>query len=246
MTGTTGRFCRLVESAAADLVASLPEESIDLAYVDPPFFTGRDHGAFDDRWPGGIRTFVAALMEFLAPLATRLKPTGSVYVHLDWRSVHYVKVALDEVFGADAFLNEIVWMYGLGGSGPRWWPRKHDTLLWYARDPSRHWFEAARVPARSRRMAGLDKKAPDVWDIPAINNHARERTGYPTQKPLALLERIVASSAPPDGVVLDPCCGSGTTCIAAERLGRSWIAGDRSPQAIATTKRRLAEVIRIA
>ncbi|MGE0192101.1 MAG: site-specific DNA-methyltransferase [Planctomycetota bacterium] len=237
-----GRFCRLEHAEALDLVTSLPPDSVDLAYVDPPFFTGRDHGAFDDRWPDGLASFVGALVERLAPLVTRLTPSGSLYVHLDWRTVHHVKVALDDVFGAASFLNEIIWSYGLGGSGKRWWPRKHDTILWYVRDPSQHWFEAPRVPARSRRLAGQDKKAPDVWDIPAINNMARERTGYPTQKPLALLERIVASSCPPGGVVLDPYCGSGTTCEAAERLGRSWIAGDRSAEAIATTKRRLAAV----
>ena len=239
MTDATGRFCRLEQAEAIDLVMSLAPDSVDLAYADPPFFTGRDHGAFDDRWPDGLASFVEAVVASLAPLATRLTPSGSLYVHLDWRTVHHVKVALDDVFGADSFLNEIIWSYGLGGSGKRWWPRKHDTILWYVRNPGQHWFEAPRVPARSRRMAGQDKKAPDVWDIPAINNMARERTGYPTQKPLALLERIVASSCPPGGVVLDPYCGSGTTCEAAERLGRSWIAGDRSAEAVATTKRRL-------
>ena len=240
MTGLPGRLARLEQADARDLVVSLAPASVDLAYVDPPFGTGRDHGAFDDRWPNGPDAHVAWLLSCLTPLRERLKPSGSLYVHLDWRTVHYVKVALDGVFGREAFLNEVIWSYGLGGSSSRYWPRKHDTLLWYAREPGRQWFEAARIPATSRRMAGASKKAPDVWDIPALNNMARERTGWPTQKPLALLERIVGSSCPPGGVVLDPCCGSGTTAVAAQRLGRGWIAGDRSAEAVALTRQRLA------
>lgn len=239
MTAPPPRVRRVEVGDAGELIASLEADSVDLAYIDPPFFTGRDHGAFDDRWPEGLEAYVTWLATTLAPLTTRLKPTGGLYVHLDWHAVHYVKVALDGVFGRKAFLNEIIWSYGLGGSSPRWWPRKHDTLLWYVREPGSHWFEAARVPARSQRMAGRDKKAPDVWDIPTLNNMAAERTGYPTQKPLALLERIIASSCPPDGVVLDPFCGSGTACVAAATLGRSFVAGDRSPEAVALTRRRL-------
>ena len=134
---------------------------------------------------------------------------------------------------------ESFWLYGLGGSSKRRWPRKHDTLLWYAREPGRQWFEAARVPATSRRMRGLTKKAPDWWDIPALNNMAKERLGYPTQKPEALLTRIVESSCPPGGVVADLCCGSGTTAAVAHETGRAWVAGDVSREAVALTRKRL-------
>ncbi len=227
-----------------EVAERLERGSLDLVYLDPPFFTGKRQGgssgaSFADRWDGDLDGYLAWLRARCAAVRDLLAPTGSLYVHLDWHAVHYAKVMLDELFGYDAFLNEIVWLYGLGGSSPRRWPRKHDTLLWYAREPGRHWFEAARIPARSQRMRGRTKKAPDWWDIPALNNMAKERLGYPTQKPEALLERIVTSSCPPGGVVADLCCGSGTTAAVAERTGRTWIAADVSPDAVAVTRERL-------
>ena len=227
-------------------VGTLAPGSVDLAYVDPPFFTGRAQRGptthvYDDVWDGGLDAYLAWIEPRLAALREVLTETGSLYVHLDWHAVHYVKVMLDRLFGYDHFLNEIVWLYGLGGSSKRRWPRKHDTILWYARSAGRQWFEAARIPATSRRMEGMSKKAPDWWNLPALNNMARERTGYPTQKPLALLERIVTSSCPPGGVVFDPCCGSGTTPAAAHAQGRAFIAADLSTQAVAVTRRRLQE-----
>ena len=240
---------RLVLGDCLDVLGTVPEASIDLIYADPPFCTGREQvsprsrasGHFADRWPGGIEDYVAWLGERLAAMHRVLKPTGSIYVHLDWHAVHYVKVAMDRTYGYDNFLNEIVWLYGLGGSSSRYWPRKHDTILWYAREAGRHWFEAARVPARSQRMKGQTKKAPDYWDIPALNNMARERLGYPTQKPEALLSRIVKSSCPPGGVVADFFCGTGTTCAAAEKSGRRWLGCDVSETALAIAAGRLQE-----
>jgi DNA modification methylase len=235
---------RLVLGDCLGAVARLPDASVDLAYADPPFFSGRTRrsaagGAFRDCWGGDLAGYVAWLVARVEPLRRALKPSGSLYVHLDWRAVHHVKVALDDCFGRERFLNEIVWLYGLGGSSPRHWPRKHDTLLWYASEAGRQHFEAPRVPARSRRMAGKTKKAPDWWDIPAINNRARERLGWPTQKPEALLERIVASSCPPGGLVFDLFAGSGTAAVVAARLGRRFIACDTSSRAVAIAASRL-------
>lgn len=244
LAGDAGGRVRLYLGECRGLGAALGAEPLDLVYADPPFGTGaRRRGraglAFSDGARGGPEAYAAWLVERLAPLWERLGPAGSLYVHLDWRSVHYAKVALDRALGARCFLNEIVWIYGLGGSSPRRWPRKHDTLLWYARTPGRQWFEAPRVAARSRRLAGRDKKAPSWWDIPALNNMARERVGWPTQKPEALLERVVRSSCPPGGLVADPFAGSGTTAVAALRHGRRAVLCDADPRALALARRRL-------
>ncbi len=197
----------------------------------------------------GLRQILgeSPMLAYLSMMAPRLvelhrvlKPTGSIYLHCDGAAVHYLKVLMDALFAPPGgFLNHIVWLYGLGGSSKRYWPRKHDDILFYAKAIGDHYFEAARVPATSQRMKGQDKKCPDYWDIPSLNNMARERTGYPTQKPLALLERIIAASCPEGGTVLDPFCGSGTTLVAAQRLGRKWIGIDASEVAMETTTGRL-------
>lgn len=253
---------RLILGDALEVARSLPAASLDLVYLDPPFGSGRTHSApepahrkkrraagagdartsFDDSWDDGLDGYLAWLFPVLEACRRLLKPSGSLYVHLDWRACHYAKVELDRLFGRACFLNHIVWLYGLGGSSRRYWPRKHDDILWYARNPDGQYFEPVMVPATSQRMRGLDKKAPDYWDIPALNNMASERVGYPTQKPEALLERVIASSCPPAGAVADFCAGSGTTAAVAQRLGRRWIASDVSPDALATMERRLGAI----
>ncbi len=170
-----------------------------------------------------------------------LKPSGSIYVHCDQTANHYLKIILDAVFGPENFLNNIVWLYGLGGSSKRYWPKKHDDILWYSKQPDKQYFEASRIPATSQKMKGKTKKALDWWDIPAINNMAKERLGYPTQKPVALLERIIESSSKPGDVVLDPFCGCGTTIEAAEKLGRHWIGIDITYLAINLIQERITD-----
>ncbi|MBM3271080.1 MAG: site-specific DNA-methyltransferase [Candidatus Sericytochromatia bacterium] len=242
---------RVIQGEALAVAGSLAPGSIDLVYLDPPFASGRTHAApsrdgadgmraFSDRWEDGLEGYLAWFVPVLAAVREILRPTGSLYVHLDWRACHYVKVELDRLFGRECFLNHIVWLYGLGGSSPRYWPRKHDDILWYSREPDGHWFRPAMIPATSARMRGQEKKAPDYWDIPALNNMARERVGYPTQKPEALLERIIASSCPPGGTVADLFAGSGTTAAVAARLGRRFVVSDASPQAIEAIMARLA------
>jgi site-specific DNA-methyltransferase (adenine-specific) len=173
-----------------------------------------------------MMSYIVMMAPRLVELRRVLKPTGSIYLHCDMSAAHYLKVLMDSIFGPENFLNNVVWLYGLGGSSNRYWPRKHDDLLWYSRKPDGQYFEADRVPATSNRLKGQDKKAPDYWDIPTINNMSKERLGYPTQKPLALLERVVRSSCPEGGVVLDPFCGCGTAVAAAQALGRQWIGID--------------------
>ncbi len=207
-----------------DIVPAHGWRGVDLVYVDPPFntgrtLTGRGGLSFDDRF-AGTEGFISFLRPRLEACIGALSPDGAILVHVDWRTSHRVRVLLDELLGEDAFVNHIVWHYGLGGSGPRSFARKHDDILFYAKGRDYH-FTPPMVPARSARLAGRMKKATDVLDIPAINNMALERTGWPTQKPLALLSTLVEACCPPGGMVMDPMCGSGTTLIAAVRSGRS-------------------------
>ena len=149
-----------------------------------------------------------------------LKSTGSLYLHCDPYASHYLKQLLDCIFGWRNFRNEIVWSYGLGGSSKRCYSKKHDIILFYSK--TQNWtFDKPLIPATSQMLKGKLKGLDDVWYIPTINNMAKERTGYPTQKPLKLLERIIKASSSPGDLVLDPFCGCATTCVASERLWSS-------------------------
>lgn len=238
-----------------DLARGLPAHSIDLLYTDPPFNTGRTHAtppnahrrndrgriptAFHDRWPD-MTAYISWLRVRLEATLPAMKPTANVLVHGDQRASHHIRLMLDDLLGADRFVNHLIWHYGLGGSSPRSFARKHDDILYYCLEPSRYYFEAPRVPATSNRLRGHTKKATDVLNIPSLNNMASERTGYPTQKPLALLELLIGAMCPPGGRVLDPTCGSGTTLVAAARLGRKAVGFDVNPVAVRTAHRRLA------
>jgi DNA modification methylase len=210
---------------------------------------------YSDRWSDA-----ASHLEMLEPrlrIAHRLlSPKGSLYVHLDWRSAPYVRLLLDEIFGPDRLLNEIAWVYHGPSPIRTAFSRKHDTLLVYTKSPAYTFNpDAVRVPydpSTLRTFAGSSRagfgKVPDLergkvpedwWYFPVVARLHRERTGYPTQKPGALLERILRASSPPGGTVLDLFCGSGTTPVVARRLGRRWIACDSSPVACAVTYRRL-------
>ena len=196
----------------------------------------------------GLRTLLgdSDMLAYLSMMAPRLmelrrvlKPSGSIYLHCDQTASAHLRILMDSVFGPENFLNNVVWLYGLGGSSARYWPKKHDDILWYSREQNGQYFKPAMVPATSNMMKGQLKKAPDYWDIATINNMAKERLGYPTQKPEALLKRIVASSCPEDGVVLDPFCGCGTTVVVAERLERQWRGIDITYLAVSLMKYRL-------
>lgn len=245
-----------------DVLAALPAGCVDLLYLDPPFGAGRVFsaaaGQFDDRWDGGLRGYLGWLEQRLAAARRVLSPAGSLFLHLDRRAVHYAKVALDAGWGADCFRNEIIWHYTGGGRSRRVFSHKHDTILWYSNHPDKWTFniDAVREPyaptsgyarggirsaAGKRYLPHPDGTPPDdVWDIPMINPLAAERLGYPTQKPLRLLERIVLAASHPGQTVADLCCGSGTAAAAAQAHGRRWIAADVSPDAIATASTRLA------
>ncbi len=230
-------------------MAELPASSVDLVYMDPPFNSGlrrkgRGTLAYEDRF-SSIDSYRGFLRPLIEEAHRVLANTGSILVHVDWRTSHHVRLWLDEVFGADNFVNHLIWSYGLGGSGPRTFARKHDDILFYGRSPD-YYFEAPRVAARSVRLRGQTKKATDVLDVPSLNNMAIERTGWPTQKPEALLSLLVRACAREGGLVVDPMCGSGTTLAAAVKSGRSAFGFDQSPEAITVTRGRLERIARTA
>lgn len=288
------------------VMRQLPSESIDLIYIDPPFFSGRQYNvifgdqnelrSFSDIWEGGMPGYLIWLNARLYEMKRLLKKTGSIYVHLDWHAVHYVKLEMDKLFGYEAFRNEIFWRRDVAGKGAKrvsqQWPRNVDTILMYAKGNGWH-FEQAYQPLspeqeknyRYREADGrrfkivqlgdysaesvrrmekegliyvsstgqkykkyyLDEAHATVdtmWtDIPGFGTRTAslERLGYPTQKPEALLERVISASTRPGDTVADFFCGGGTTPAVAQRLGRRWIACDQSRVAVAITADRLAK-----
>jgi len=200
--------------------------------------------AFDDTY--------GAYLDWLRPRLEQtrrvLAPHGTLYFHIDPRESHYCKVLLDEIFGRRCFLNEIVWAYDYGARSTRRWAAKHDVILVYVRDPRRYHYDSTavdRVPymapgLQTPERAARGKLPTDVWWNTIVPTASRERTGYPTQKPLAILRRIVAASSRPDELVLDWCAGSGTTGVAAAQLGRRFLMIDQSSAAIAVMRDRLS------
>lgn len=239
-------------------------ESVDLIYADPPFFSNRNYEviwgdeaeirSFRDRWEGGIEVYAAWMAERLRACHRVLKKTGSIYLHCDWHASHYLKVRMDEIFGAGNFQNEIIWYYKGAGVSPKRWARRHDTILWYSKsdrfhfdpDPVRDEYADSTKERFSHYIGNVrgghdfgvqelnpkGKHPDDVWQIKIIAPSANERLGYPTQKPEPLLERIVKSSSKKGALVLDPFCGCGTSVTIAQKLSRAWIGIDISPTAV--------------
>lgn len=266
-------------------LAALPTESVDLIYLDPPFFSNRHYEviwgdeaevrSFEDRWEGGIQHYTDWMRKRVFEMHRVLKPTGSIYLHCDHHASHHLRLVLDEIFGARQFRNEIVWHYsGWNKNLARYFERRHDSILFYAKGRtqtfngySSPWEseeeyvrvrkQKVRIDEQGRRYVLSDrgggnrirryldeamaygKPIDDVWDIDKLNNSSGEAMGYPTQKPEALLERIIAASSNPGDVVLDPFCGCGTTVATAERLNRRWIGIDISPTAVRLMERRV-------
>lgn len=255
-----------------DVLSTLPDGSVDLVCIDPPFNTGKvqqrtrlrteraedgDRTGFQGRryrtTALGTASFRDTFDDYLAFLEPRiveahrvLAPHGSLYLHVDPREVHYCKVLLDGVFGRDAFLNEIIWAYDYGGRPKDRWPPKHDNILLYARHPGRHLFDAdaiERIPYMAPGLVGPEKAArgklpTDTWWHTIVPTSGRERTGYPTQKPLGIVRRMVQASSRPGALVLDFFAGSGTAGAAALELGRRFLLVDDNPEALAVMARR--------
>ena len=257
--GRAGPADRLVCGDALDELTALGDGLLDAIYIDPPFGTGvvrhgRGHTYADVA--DDPEAFVGWLGPYLEHSRRVLTATGSLFVHLDYRTVHYVKVALDRLFGRAQLVNEIVWCYSVGGKGRRGFGRKHDTILWYARSTDWAFYpDAVRVPRKGgshmRVVDGVQEKTdrktgriyrypvaagkvPEDWwiDVETLNHSDRERTGWPSQKPERLIERVIKAVTVGGDRVADWFAGSGTTPAVAQRLGRGFLAVDREPAAI--------------
>jgi site-specific DNA-methyltransferase (adenine-specific) len=259
----------------AAVLPTLPEKFARAIYIDPPFNTGkvqkRDRirvmatdgegvrGGFGGRrydvekvesgsYEDAFEDFETFLMPRIKASLRCLMPDGSLFVHLDYREVHYIKVALDRLLGRDRFMNEIIWAYDYGGRPKSRWPAKHDTILWYAANPEEYVFnfdQMDRIPYMAPGLVGPEKAArgktpTDVWWHTIVATNGHEKTGYPTQKPLGILNRVIKVHSQPGDVVLDFFGGSGTTGEAAALHDRGFVLIDNNPEAVRVAASRLA------
>jgi len=259
-----------------ELLPELDDGIFQVAYLDPPFNTGRVQrrrtlatvtAADGDRTGFQGRRYATSVLaessyadefdDYLGFLEPRLLEvrrllceSGTLYLHIDYREAHYVKLLLDGLFGRDCFLNEIIWAYDYGARPRRRWPAKHDTILVYVKDPDRYWFDAEAVEREPYMAPGLvtaekaarGKLPTDVWWHTIVSPTGKEKTGYPTQKPEGILRRIVQASSKPGDWCLDCFAGSGTLGAVAAALGRRFVLVDSNPEAVAVARRRVAAV----
>lgn len=258
-----------------EFLSGISNDSVNLIYIDPPFNTGakqsmtslktiRDEkgdrtGFGGNRYRterGESRSYLDTFDDYIGYLAPRLEEAhriltadGSLFLHIDYRESHYCKIVLDQIFGRDSFMNEIIWSYDYGGRSKRKWPAKHDSIFWYAVDPKNYTFnfdEIDRIPYMAPSLVGKEKAArgkipTDVWWQTIVPTNGKERTGYPTQKPLAILERIVKVHSNADEMVMDFFAGSGTTGVAAAKNERLFTLVDANPEAVQVAVKRLAK-----
>ncbi len=255
------------------VLKSIPTESVDLIYIDPPFNTGREQqrskettkrndqghrvgfkGQRYETIKSKVLSYDDQFVDYWAFLEPRLeeafrvlKDTGTIYLHLDYREAHYAKVLLDALFGPECFLNEIIWAYDYGGKSKSRWPAKHDTILVYVKNPKTYYFDSGAVDREPYMAPGLvtpekvalGKLPTDVWWHTIVSPTGKEKTGYPTQKPIGILRRIIQASSKEGDVVLDFFAGSGTTGVVANDLKRTFILVDQNPEAIEVITSRL-------
>ena len=257
-----------------DLLREIPSGSCRLIYIDPPFNTQKiqkrdrisvtrdengERGGFagakyavtriaSPQYVDQFDDFVAYMTPRLVEAYRILAPDGSFFLHIDYREVHYVKVLLDQIFGRESFINELIWSYDYGGKPKNRWPAKHDNILFYAKDPENYVFNydaIDRIPYMAPDLVGPEKAArgkipTDVWWMTIVPTNSKEKTGYPTQKPIKLLNRIVQVHSNEGDTVLDFFAGSGTTGMAAALAQRKFILMDSSPDAIRVMADRLS------
>ena len=264
----------LIHGDSAQVLPHLPDGAFTLIAIDPPFNTGtrqelRSVRAVPDAdatttgfggrtyrlqpvsthsYEDSFDDYLGFIRPYLTQARRLLNDRGTLYVHLDAREAHYVKVALDEIFGRDCFLNEIIWAYDYGGKSKSRWPAKHDTILVYVKDRRRYHFDSDAVDREPYMAPGLvtpekaarGKLPTDVWWHTIVPTNGRERTGYPTQKPEGIVRRMVAASSAPGDWCLDFFAGSGTLGAVAATVNRRYVCIDRNPDAIAVASSRLA------
>jgi site-specific DNA-methyltransferase (adenine-specific) len=257
-----------------DILRQFADCSFDMIYIDPPFNTGKTQARTEiqtvrddegDRvgfkgnryrtvrigakaYPDSFDDYMGFLEPRLQEAHRLLKPTGSFFFHIDYREVHYCKVLLDNIFGRESFLNEIIWAYDYGARSKRRWSAKHDNILWYAKNPDDYTYrydDIDRIPYMAPGLVGPEKaergKTPtDVWWNTIVSPTGKEKTGYPTQKPLSIIGRLVKVHSNPGDRLLDFFAGSGTLGEAAVRQGRSAVLIDNNPEAMEVMAKRLA------
>ncbi|OGF64492.1 hypothetical protein A2661_03045 [Candidatus Giovannonibacteria bacterium RIFCSPHIGHO2_01_FULL_45_24] len=260
-----------------EMLKEIPDESVDLIYIDPPFNSNRNYEvfwgdtqekrAFEDRF-GDAEAYINYMRPRVVEMYRVLKKTGSFYYHCDWHASHYVKILLDQIFNANNFRNEVIWYYKRWTAASKMFQRMHDTIFFYTKTSEYNFnklmqpFSEKTIVAKYQRKVEegrtvqdkehLMERDPnegvsmhDVWEIPFIHPVSKERLGYPTQKPLALLERIIEASSNKGDVILDAFCGCGTTLIASQKLGRKWIGIDISPTACRVMAQRLLDTFKL-
>lgn len=257
------------------VLSQIESGTVQLVYIDPPFNTGKVQrresirtvksetgsrtgfkGASYDTIRESATSYNDSFADYWAFLAPRLEEAyrvlaedGTLYLHLDYREVHYAKVFLDGLFGRDAFLNEIIWAYDYGARSTKRWPAKHDNILVYAKSPS-YFFNSEEVDREPYMAPGLvtpekaakGKLPTDVWWHTIVSPTGKEKTGYATQKPEGILRRIVTASSRPGDLIVDFFAGSGTTGAVAKKLGRRFILVDENPEALQVMRKRLDAV----
>lgn len=241
------------------VLKTLPDSSVDLIYVDPPYNTGRQRigvrhaiepDAFDEvySYEDKYDDYIGFLQPRMKEAYRILRPDGSLFFHIDYRESHYCKIMLDRIFGRKSFINEIIWAYDYGARSKSRWSAKHDTIFWYAKDPKHYVFnydQIDRIPYMAPGLVGSEKAArgktpTDVWWHTIVSPTGKEKTGYPTQKPRGIIDRIVKVHSRPGDTILDFFAGSGTVGESAMMLGRNAILIDSNPEAVHIMKSRLS------
>lgn len=247
---------KIYEGDCLIIMEDFPDNCVDLIYADPPYFSQTDYGGFNDVWVD-LQQYLKYMKERLLECHRVLKSTGSIYLHCDWHASHYLKIIMDEIFDYKNFRNEIIWCYTGPSNTKDYFPRKHDIILFYTK--TNKWtfngdvikihykkLKTGKTSGIFKQNYVLDKngKIPEDWwdEFSPVGRLKKELLGYPTQKPEALLDRIIKASSNEGDLVLDPFCGCGTTCAVGLRLKRKVIGIDISPQACIIANKRIEEL----